>query len=149
MSSLSEHMTLDHGRCDRLFSEAEAAAMAGQWRDCAERTGAFASAMRHHFSLEEETLFPAFEARTGMTAGPTRVMRQEHDQMRQLLGELEHAAEHADQPAFEDLAETLLILMQQHNIKEETILYPMCEQAIGEDSGVRAGLMALNGETAS
>ena len=57
-------------------------------------------------------------------------------------------AEHADQPAFEDLAETLLILMQQHNIKEESILYPMCEQLIGEDPDVRAGVSALGKATA-
>ncbi|TRZ68118.1 MAG: hemerythrin domain-containing protein, partial [Rhodocyclaceae bacterium] len=28
------------------------------------------------------------------------------------------------------VAETLLILMQQHNMKEENILYPMCDQAL-------------------
>jgi iron-sulfur cluster repair protein YtfE (RIC family) len=25
-------------------------------------------------------------------------------------------------------AETLLIMMQQHNVKEENVLYPMCDQ---------------------
>jgi len=148
MSPLSEEMACDHGRCDLLFSAAESAAEKGQWIECATRTRAFSMALQRHFSLEEETLFPAFEARTGMTAGPTRVMRQEHEQMRTLVGELEHAAEHADQPAFEDLAETLLILMQQHNIKEESILYPMCEQLIGEDPDVRAGVSALGKATA-
>ena len=33
-------------------------------------------------------------------------------------------------------AETLLIMMQQHNMKEENILYPMCDQHLGNDGGV-------------
>ena len=30
-------------------------------------------------------------------------------------------------------AETLLIMMQQHNMKEENILYPMCDQHLTEE----------------
>jgi iron-sulfur cluster repair protein YtfE (RIC family) len=35
-----------------------------------------------------------------------------------------------DAENFAGAAETLLILMQQHNMKEENILYPMCDQAL-------------------
>ena len=31
------------------------------------------------------------------------------------------------------IAETLLIMMQQHNTKEENMLYPMCDQHLGGD----------------
>ena len=92
-----------------------------------------------HFASEEELLFPAFEAATGMTSGPTEVMRGEHRQMRDLLAQMQAAVTSRDSDAFGGAAETLLILMQQHNMKEENILYPMCDNALGS-SDVGASL---------
>jgi hemerythrin-like domain-containing protein len=37
---------------------------------------------------------------------------------------------HSDQEQYLGLAETLLILMQQHNAKEEQILYPMSDNLL-------------------
>ena len=40
-------------------------------------------------------------------------------------------------------AETLLILTQQHNMKEENVLYPMCDQHLaGETAGIVKRLSA-------
>jgi hemerythrin-like domain-containing protein len=66
-----------------------------------------------------------------MTSGPTEVMRGEHRQMRDLLAQMKDALTSRDADAFSGAAETLLILMQQHNMKEENILYPMCDNALG------------------
>ncbi len=62
-------------------------------------------------------------------------MRLEHAQMRPLLAQLEAACAARDGDGYAGAAETLLILMQQHNMKEENILYPMCDQALGAGSG--------------
>jgi hemerythrin-like domain-containing protein len=84
--------------------------------------------------MEEEVLFPAFEQATGMTdGGPTFVMRSEHDQMRGLLEQMETAADGGDRDELIDLGDTLLMLIQQHNQKEEQMLYPLAEQALGAD----------------
>ena len=90
--------------------------------------------MKAHFEAEEGLLFPAFEAATGMSAGPTQMMRHEHEQMRSLLSQLEAACEAHDSEDYAGVAETLLMLMQQHNMKEENILYPMCDQALGAEA---------------
>jgi len=87
--------------------------------------------MERHFQKEEDTLFPAFEQATGNAMGPTRVMRLEHRQMRDALAEMSNALAGGDLEDYLGQAETLLILMQQHNIKEEQILYPMCDQILG------------------
>ena len=43
----------------------------------------------------------------------------------------------------DQLADTLLIMMQQHNMKEENILYPMCDQHLaGETPELLARLEA-------
>jgi hemerythrin-like domain-containing protein len=84
--------------------------------------------------MEEEVLFPAFEAATGMTdSGPTFVMRMEHDQMRGLLDQMGAALERGDQNALLDQGDTLLMLIQQHNQKEEGMLYPMSERALASE----------------
>lgn len=84
-------------------------------------------------------MFPAFEAATGMTQGPTQVMRMEHRQMRGLMAQMQQAWAERDGEAFAGAAETLLILMQQHNMKEENILYPMCDQHVMADIGEQVG----------
>jgi hemerythrin-like domain-containing protein len=87
----------------------------------------------HHLAMEEAVLFPAFEARTGMSMGPTEVMRSEHAQMRGLLQEMAGAVASADQNRYLGLSETLNMLMQQHNLKEENMLYPMSDQVLAAD----------------
>lgn len=79
-------------------------------------------------------LFPAFEERTGQTMGPTQMMRSEHLQMRQLFAEMATALEQRSKDQCLGLADTLMMIMQQHNMKEEQVLYPMTEQVLGVDA---------------
>ena len=76
-------------------------------------------------------MFPAFEQASGMTQGPTMVMRREHDQMRTLFAQIEDALQRHDEDDFLGSTETLLILIQQHNMKEEGMLYPMADEQLG------------------
>jgi iron-sulfur cluster repair protein YtfE (RIC family) len=123
-----------HRHCDDLFVAAEDAVQRGDWAAAAPAFERLRDQMNAHFAAEEELLFPAFEAATGASSGPTRVMRMEHEQMRPLLAQLEAACAARDADAYAGAAETLLILMQQHNMKEENILYPMCDQALGAEA---------------
>lgn len=123
-----------HRHCDTLFVAAEEAAQNGDWAAAAPAFERFQAQMTAHFEAEEALLFPAFEAATGMSAGPTQMMRHEHDQMRGLLSQLAAACEAKDGDGYSGAAETLLMLMQQHNMKEENILYPMCDQALGAEA---------------
>ncbi|MBI4996407.1 MAG: hemerythrin domain-containing protein [Rhodocyclales bacterium] len=124
--ALPEH----HKNCDLLFARAEESAMAARWPECEEAFGRFRAEIGAHFETEEQVLFPAFEAATGSRLGPTQMMRLEHAQMNTLLGQIGQAVAARDADGFAGAAETLLILMQQHNMKEENILYPMCDQAL-------------------
>ena len=128
MTTIRTFMTDDHRHCDDLFAEAEQAIGAGNAQAAIAAFGHFRLATLAHFDSEEKTLFPTFEAKTGMTMGPTQVMRMEHAQMRTLLDEARDALAAGNQDDYLGLAETLLIMMQQHNMKEENVLYPMCDQ---------------------
>ncbi len=131
MRRISDTLPPHHKQCDEFFSAAEEAAQKGDWSVCSVSLECFARELLAHFDAEERLLFPAFESATGMTSGPTQVMRMEHVQMRELLTQLESALATRDAEGFDGVAETLLILMQQHNMKEENILYPMCDQSLG------------------
>ena len=134
MSSIESTLAADHRACDEHFAQAEAAAAAGDLPAARAHLARFLAAMERHLRAEEALLFPAFEERTGMPGGPTSVMRHEHAQMRELFGELQATLEAGDAPAFLGATETLLFLMQQHNMKEENMLYPMSDRALGADA---------------
>ncbi len=121
--------TADHRDCDAHWAAVEAAVDAGQ--DPATPWADFDRSMRRHFEMEEQVLFPAFENETGMTHGPTAVMRHEHAQMRALLDQMGRRADGRDWSALLDEGDTLMMLVQQHNMKEEGMLYPMMEMHLG------------------
>jgi hemerythrin-like domain-containing protein len=134
MDAITRYLAPDHQRCDELFYRAEAAALRSDWQAATEQFEQFHSTMHHHFAMEEEVLFPAFEQSTGNPAGPPRIMRVEHGQMRDLLDSLRQALAARDGKAYASASETLLVLMQQHNLKEEQMLYPMCDHMLGAES---------------
>ena len=140
MSTIMDFLGNDHRACDDLFASAEVAVAQKNWDSARSLFERFQTAMAHHLAMEEEVLFPAFEARTGMRTGPTEVMRMEHAQMRGLLQEMAGAVTNADESRYLGLSETLNMLMQQHNLKEENMLYPMSDQVLGDerDSLIRA-----------
>lgn len=126
--SIVGYMTFDHKRCDELYAEAEAAWNDGDNEKAAELLRAFDLGMKRHLGEEENVLFPMFTEATGMVGGPVQVMTMEHDQMRGVLTQMLEALEAGDlETAFAN-GDTMVILMQQHNVKEEGILYPMIEQ---------------------
>jgi hemerythrin-like domain-containing protein len=146
MTSISAFLTPDHQHCDALFATAEAAVAKGDWGAAADAWTRFHDALRHHFAMEEEVLFPTFEARTGMTQGPTQVMRMEHRQMTDLLNQLADALASQDTDSFLGDCETLLIIMQQHNMKEEQMLYHMADQVLAGEAEDMIGRMRAIGE---
>jgi len=132
MSTIVEFLSSDHHACDDLFASSEEAVAQKNWDSARTLFKRFQAAMDHHLAMEETVLFPAFESRTGNIAGPTQVMRMEHEQMRELLQAMAHAMAATNQDDYLGLSETLNMLMQQHNLKEESMLYPMSDRVLGD-----------------
>lgn len=127
-AGLATFFSQEHRLCDGLWAKVEAANESGNADATRAAWEAFDRATRTHFAMEEEVLFPAFEEASGMRGGPTEMMRIEHRQMRALLDEMGDAAAKGDFENVLDHGDTLLMLVQQHNSKEENVLYPMAEQ---------------------
>lgn len=132
--SIAETLTADHRRCDRLLALVEAATGADDWDPVVREARGFERAMERHFRFEEETLFPALEAAAPMASGPTGVMRLEHRQMRQMLGDLLAATQARDKDDCLGVLDTLHLVIQQHNAKEEAILYPLADRTLADQA---------------
>ena len=134
----------DHRECDDAWAALEAAASASDKAKSATLWPVFSARLLHHLKMEEDILFPAFEAATGMRGGPTNVMRSEHTQMRAVLTEMERRMSTGDLDGLLDQGDTLLMLIQQHNAKEEGMLYPMAEQALSSQWDSLAASLAAS-----
>lgn len=139
-TSISSYMTSRHKHCDELFIAAETAVYKKRWDAARAMLEQFCNALEQHLAMEEEVLFPAFEAETGMTGGPTSMMRAEHRQVRSLLRRLEDALAQRDVSAYLGHSETLNIMLQQHDLKEESVLYPIIDRVLSSraDELIRA-----------
>ena len=135
-------MSVDHRDCDEALTRFEDAVRDGGVEAFRKAFQAFREAMLRHFAREEDALFPAFEAATGNTQGPTAVMRMEHQQMRMVLEQLADDVARDDRAACLGRTDTLMLLAQQHNMKEEQILYPMCDQVCADAAALLERLRA-------
>ena len=133
MSSIKEFLAADHRKCDEFFALMEDKAMKSL-SEAKEACQEFAKETEKHFQMEERVMFMEFETKTGMTEGPTAMMRHEHTQMRNLMKQMCEAIDADDKDKFFGLSETLMILLQQHNMKEEQMLYPMAQQHLSAES---------------
>ncbi len=142
--TLSNFMTEHHKYCDDLFIQAETAVEREQWDEAESAWSKSANEIEKHFQREEQILFPEFENLTGMMQGPTQMMRIEHQQIRDLMGEITKSCEKQNKTSFLGLSETLMVTMQQHNMKEEQILYPMIDSAIAMKDEIIHKMTALD-----
>jgi len=141
MADIKAFMTQDHRDCDDTFAAMEQKANSEGVAAAKALYSKMAQEMEHHFQMEERVVFPAFENKTGMTQGPTQMMRMEHTQMRSLLLEIGEAVEADNKDRFFGLTETLMIMVQQHNMKEEQMLYPMLQQHLNAETAQVLSMM--------
>jgi hemerythrin-like domain-containing protein len=137
--TISRYMADDHRRCDQLLAACETAIASSAWTAADGAAAEYREAALRHFTLEEELLFPEVEQANPGAGGPTSVMRMEHRQIRQLLDDLAADLEARDRDSCLGILETLHMLTQQHNAKEEGVLYPMSDLAL---AGTAEGLVA-------
>ena len=131
---LADFFAQDHRDCDARWADVEELLDTDDIEMARAAWQKFDASMRRHLAMEEEVLFPAFDARSGMAGGgPVAVMKMEHQQMRGLLDQVGNAVESGDAGEAMDIGDTLLMLVQQHNVKEEGMLYPMAENMLAGD----------------
>jgi hemerythrin-like domain-containing protein len=108
---------------------------AGDARDAVDFIASYAD--RCHHGKEEAQLFPAME-RCGIPhdVGPTAVMRQEHDEGRAHVRAMRSALEATppDAATFGRRAGAFVLLLRDHIVKEDQVLFPMAEQMLSPEA---------------
>lgn len=129
--SISEFYAHDHDELDTYFREF----LRWKRRNYAlARTSfvKFRSGLQRHIAWEEEILFPLFEKITGLSGGPTAVMRDEH---RKIIAILEAVNEKVlvENPESDEEEQQLSRILKDHNDKEEMVLYPAIDQTVSAE----------------
>lgn len=92
------------------------------------------TALRRHIWIEEEMVFPRLVER-GLQM-PVFVMEREHGELWNLMDELARRLDE-DPATTTETCQHMLALLDAHNSKEEPILYPHVDEALGVDEGQR------------
>ncbi len=127
--SITAYMSDDHLWCAILLNIAEEAVSEGEWLTAGGAYRAFERTMMLHQTREEYVLLPALERCPGLKP-EIDALRAEHIQMRSLMSRISAALEEENHGRYLSLSESLLQLMQRHNIREEKVLYPLGDELL-------------------
>lgn len=122
--TVGEALQADHVRLDGLMNSVVHDAEVG--KSVVRMIGDFSWGLRRHIRIEEQRLFPLF-LEAGGPEPPTQVMALEHREIENKLQLLEDEPESVDAT----LA-ALQTMLEQHNFKEEGVLYPMLDKLLRE-----------------
>jgi iron-sulfur cluster repair protein YtfE (RIC family) len=124
-ASVTQLLGLDHRRLDAILADAKRWLATGDLQRAHARFSAFRNGLEHHIVVEEEILFPTFEALTGASGvEPTHVMRTEHAEIRRLMAEVASNLERGGDEGHTTPLAALTARVYAHSRKEERILYP-------------------------
>ena len=130
--TINEYMTHDHRKCDDEFVDAENAISMKQL-NAKELYKKFEESILRHFRMEEEVMFFEYN-NVAQGMNPTVVMVGEHNQMRGVMSAISDALESGDNDKALGLMENLMFIIQQHNMKEEQMMYNLADRALDSNS---------------
>jgi iron-sulfur cluster repair protein YtfE (RIC family) len=128
--SVTAYLGWDHDRLDEALRSVSSAVERGRFADAAAGYEELELGLLRHMRIEEELLFPVFEARSGMVNGPTEVMRDEHRQVRTALALMRRGLLRTDAGAYGEGLRFFDSVLPDHNAKEEHILYPTLDRLL-------------------
>ncbi len=137
--SIAGFLGADHQRIAKLWSTTLSAFERSDFNAMHERTAEFIAAMRRHLRMEEQILFAAIEEKTGQSkTGQTHAMRLEHREIERVLHGLTPLLTVQERwtaiQAIEGGLTDPSALFRSHDVKEETVLYPMADRLLGAQS---------------
>ena len=128
-----EFLGEDHRRLDAILRHAAVLAHAGSFVDSRASFAEFRCGLERHIEIEEQILFPWFEKETGTSGGPTAIMRLEHLEIRRLMNTIGGSLRAEDLASLLEAIRGFTNLLEEHNAKEEDVLYPMADRALDDD----------------
>jgi hemerythrin-like domain-containing protein len=122
----------EHRRLDAILRRAVSEVEAGKLEAARASCDAFHRGLCLHAAVEEQLLFPLFEARSGMVGGPTATLRQEHRELEAAARSMCEALTVDDPVGFREGLRLLEAVRREHDSKEEHVLYPTTDQMLSD-----------------
>jgi hemerythrin-like domain-containing protein len=136
---IGDAFALDHRRLEQALDASVSHVDAGRWTAAADAFATFRRGIERHMQIEEHVLFPAVEdgAETPLTA----ILRKGHRDLRVFFDELDDALQSRDAEEYRRIAASMRALLERHDEKEETELYPAAQERLG--AGAAAAVARL------
>lgn len=135
--SITSCLKSDHDRLDRLLEETVSVLERRDLRALRLRFPELARQLRDHMRFEEEFMFPIVERTLCNAEGPTCVMRRDHQEIEDRLAGMTAALYLGDLAAFRDEHLALTLSLENHNGREERVLYPAIDRILDDDARAR------------
>lgn len=132
VESVSGYLSADH---ERLLAILDGAARRvgerefGKARACLAR---FEAGLRRHMDLEERVLFPVFDVRTGLSGGPTTLLRDEHREILHAVDLMGESLIGRDAAAFRDAFAFFSQAFAAHTTKEHRFLFSAVDRMLSD-----------------
>lgn len=132
MASIEEAFSHDHRRLEQALEASIAHVRAGRWDDAANAFAVFRRGIERHMEVEEQILFPAVE--NGTETPLTAILRKGHRDLRVFFDELDDVLQARDAAEYARIAASMKALLERHDEKEETELYPAAQARLGTEA---------------
>ncbi len=124
---ISNFFEQDHRQIDALFDGVRFESP----KDALNPFKEFDRRLERHIRWEEEILFPAVSRKAPhLEMGPIRVMGMEHEEIRKNKAAALKALREGNGTLAKNHAQAMIEVLKEHNMKEEQILYPACDQLL-------------------
>ena len=125
MNSADNWLVHDHSLYEELLTQSQDAADIGDWGAVDHIFKEMINSLKQHMTLEEEVLYPAYEARFQTHHSPTKALREEHRKIVRFRRDMLLVIKSRDSEHVLDCLHQLENLMIKHHEKEEDIFLPM------------------------
>ena len=130
MSSSDSWLIHEHSLYENLLSRCQDAMEIEDWRGADLVFGELVTHLKRHMALEEEVLYAAYEATVEAPQGPTKALREEHDQIVRLVRDMVRVIKTRNSDHVLECLVHLEKQMIKHHEKEEDIFLPMASHIL-------------------
>ncbi|MBI2380455.1 MAG: hemerythrin domain-containing protein [Gammaproteobacteria bacterium] len=131
MNRVADFLAEDHRQIDQYLAETIQAATRADWDECDTQLTAFARRQEAHLDVEECFLLPALEHYTGPLP-LFQTIRDQHNAIRSLIQSLKDYAYNENLIDMLKIRKVLVAELETHHRVEETGLYPLADQKLGD-----------------
>ena len=130
MSSTENWLIHEHSLYEDLLSQCTEAVEIEDWKTADLLFKRMVTHLKQHMALEEEVLYPAYEAASHAPQGPTGALREEHDHIVRLIMDMARVIKTRNSDYVLECLTHLEKQMIKHHEKEEDLFLPMASHIL-------------------